>query len=60
MKLPAGHDIAGHKDFLVAEALCHHSRPVPQAATQCRETGYLATTRFVHQQPQHSLLISKR
>jgi hypothetical protein len=38
VKLPVGQDIAGHKDFLVAEALCHHSRPVPQATTQCRET----------------------
>ena len=41
MKLPAGHDAEGCKDSLVAEALCHHSPPVPQAATQCRERGYL-------------------
>jgi hypothetical protein len=40
VKLPVGQDIAVHKDFLVAEALCRHSRPVPQAATKCRETRY--------------------
>jgi len=49
VKLPAGHDAAGYRDFHVAEALCHHSQPEPQAATRCRETGYLATTGFVHQ-----------
>jgi hypothetical protein len=42
VKLPAGHDAAGCKDSLVAEASCHHSPSVLQAATRCRERGYLA------------------
>jgi len=49
MKLPAGHDATGYRGFLVAEALCHHSQPEPQAANRCRETGYLAKTGFVNQ-----------